>query len=100
DVEVGLRVGQHLHGEVMPRMPVLIDRFFVKGDGAESPIEGDEGADPAGTARVSASGPQWLAYQSHPFPVELDAQKFEDYLRDEGLEGIVAQRAKNGQSQA
>ncbi|HKR66828.1 MAG TPA: DUF4198 domain-containing protein [Thermoanaerobaculia bacterium] len=104
NVTAALRVGQKLNGEPLPRIPPLIDRFVLKGaraeEAVEAPVVGRPGADPAGVTRIADAGLHWLAYQSNAYPVTLDAQKFEDYLRDEGLERIVALRAKRGQSAA
>ena len=61
---------------------------------------GRMGSDPAGIALISDAGLHWIGYQSTPYPVALEAQKFEDYLKDEGLETIIDQRKKNGQSAA
>jgi uncharacterized GH25 family protein len=100
NVTAALRVGQNVHGEPLPRIPPLIDRFMVTGNGAELPVIGRPGSDPAGIAHVADAGLHWIGYQSNPYPVTLDGPKFEDYLRAEGLERIVEQRAKNGQSAA
>jgi hypothetical protein len=99
-VTAALRVGEHLRGEAVARMPARIDRFVLKGSGAERPVEGSPGADPAGSARVSEAGPQWLAYQSVPKAITIEAPKFEAYLREEGLERIIAERATRDQSAA
>ncbi len=99
-VTAALRVGQKLHGDPLPRIPPLIDRFFLKSSGAEIPVVGRPGSDPAGFTRVGEGGLQWLGYQSNAYPMTLEAQKFEEYLRDEGLEPIIAARAKKGQSAA
>jgi hypothetical protein len=79
---------------------MLIDRFVLRGEGLEMPVGGEPGDDPAGSVRVSEPGLHWIGYQSHPYPVVLEAGKFEDYLRDEGLERIVEERARQGQSAA
>jgi uncharacterized GH25 family protein len=97
-VTATLRVGQKVQGERLPRIPSLIDSFLLKGEGVERPVVGRPGADPAGSARVAGAGPYWIGYQSHPYPVTLEAQKFEDYLREEGLERIVQERARRGRS--
>jgi len=97
-VTAALRVGQKVQGEALPRIPPLIDRFLIRGSGAEGPVLGRPGADPAGTTRVAEGGVHWLGYQSNAYPVTLDAQKFESYLKEEGLERIVAERAKRGES--
>jgi uncharacterized GH25 family protein len=95
-VTAALRVGQKLHGDPLPRIPPLIDRFVL----GDAPMLGFAGSDPAGIALVSKPGLQWIGYQSNAFPMNNDAPKFEQYLRDEGLERIVAERAKRGQSAA
>jgi uncharacterized GH25 family protein len=99
-VMVALRVGQHLQGEPLPRIPQLIERFILKGESREIPVIGRAGADPAGMTVVGEPGLQWIGYQSNPYPMTIEAQKFEPYLKDEGLERISAERARKGQSAA
>jgi uncharacterized GH25 family protein len=99
-VTAALRVGQKLAGDPLPNIPPLIDRFIVRGASAERPVVGRAGADPAGIAFIAEGGLHWIGYQSNPYPVALEGAKFEDYLRDEGLERIVEARRKNGQSAA
>src|SRR5436190_11360726 len=95
-VTAGLRVGQKLQGEAVPRIPPLVGRFVLD----NAPMIGFPGSNPAGIAAVARPGFQWIGYQSNAYPVTLDAPKFEQYLRDEGLERIVDERAKKGQSGA
>ncbi|HEX3578303.1 MAG TPA: DUF4198 domain-containing protein [Thermoanaerobaculia bacterium] len=99
-VTAALRVGQKLAGDPLPNIPPLIDRFVLRGPAGERPVIGRAGADPAGIAFIAEGGLHWIGYQSNPYPVALEAAKFEDYLRDEGLERIVDARKKNGQSAA
>ncbi len=95
-VTVALRVGQNVSGDPVPRIPPLIDRFTL----GDAPVVGRSGADPAGTAVVAKPGLQWIGYQSKASPVTLEARKFEDYLKEEGLERVIAERKKRGQSAA
>ena len=67
-VTVTLRVGQKLDGDPVPRVPQLIDRFVLIGDGAEVPVIGRSGAAPAGITRVGDAGAHWIGYQSYPSP--------------------------------
>lgn len=99
-VTVALRVGQKLAGDPLPNIPPLIDRFVLRGSTAERPVVGRPGADPAGIAFIGEGGLHWMGYQSNAYPVALEGPKFEDYLRDEGLERIIEARKKNGQSAA
>lgn len=80
----------HLLGDPVPRVPDLIDKFFIRGNGDERPVVGSPGRDPAGIAYVSGPGLHWVGYQSFASPLTLDAKKFAEYLRDEGLP-VVAQ---------
>jgi len=84
-IAVALRVGMHLLGDPVPRVPDLIDKFFIRGDGDERPVVGRTGMDPAGLAFLSGPGLHWIGYQSFGSPLTLDAKKFAEYLRDEGL---------------
>jgi hypothetical protein len=99
-VTAALRVGQKLAGDPLPNIPPLIDRFVLRGSAAERPVVGRPGADPAGIAFIAEGGLHWIGYQSNPYPVALEGPKFEDYLRDEGLQRIIDARKKNGQSAA
>jgi hypothetical protein len=99
---VRLRIGQQFQGDPFPRDPALLLRFAVigSGTGAETPIPGVPGTDPAGYIVTGAPGLYELVYASRHAAVELDGAKFEKYLADEGLETISAQRAGRGQSAA
>ena len=91
-VTAGLRVGEKLQGDPVPRIPPLIQRFVMRSGGAESPMIGRPGSDPAGAARVAAAGLHWIGFQSTASSLILDAPKFETYLREEGLERLIPQK--------
>jgi uncharacterized GH25 family protein len=93
-VLVSLRVGQSFAGDPVPRSAQLIDSFTVN----DKPILGFENHDPAGFFRADNGSVSMIGYRSKPSPLELDAAKFEQFLRDEGLEAIRAQRARRGES--
>jgi uncharacterized GH25 family protein len=98
-VAARLMVGQNFQGEAVPRNPALVRKFSLVFPGGEAPLDGRSGDDPAGVAEIVVPGLQALAYRSGNSLVSLEAQKFEDYLREEGLEKIVAERARRGESQ-
>jgi len=99
-VAVRLRVGQDLRGDPVPRDPALLKRFVVVGPSGESPVPGVPNTDPAGFASLQGPGLHLIVYESGRSSVELDAQKLEKYLAEEGLEKISALRASRGQSGA
>jgi uncharacterized GH25 family protein len=102
-VDVRVRVGEHFQGDPVPRSSSRIERFaaMVPGDRElELPLKGAEGADPAGQAVLPVPGTWILVYDTNHARVELEADKFEPYLREEGLEAIIALRKQRGQSAA
>jgi uncharacterized GH25 family protein len=99
-VRVSLRVGQDFAGDPVPRNAPAIASFFLVGPDGQQDVLGRDGMDPAGLFRVATAGTVLVGYRSHPSPVTLDAAKFEQYLKEEGLEHVIAARAKAGVSQA
>jgi len=99
-VGVKLRVGQDFAGDPLPRNPALVNQFIFEDGSGRKPIIGRNGADPAGFLRVDGAGLLVLGYRSNPSSVELPAEKFNQYLREEGLEGIAGIRASRKQTDA
>lgn len=92
------RVGTGWPGETLPRDPRRVVRFaFIDAKG-ERPIEGDPGADPAGTVTLRTPGIALAVYRSNPSRITLEPALFESYLRNEGLDAVVAFRAEHGES--
>lgn len=107
-VAIRVRVGEHFKGDPVPRNKARIERFaaVVPGDKTtgdrelDLPVNGEEGAEPAGRIALPIPGTWVLVYDTNHASVELEADKFEKYLREEGLEAISALRAQRGQSKA
>lgn len=97
---VRLRVGVELKGDPVPRDPALMKRFLAAGPAGDSPVPGVPNTEPAGFEAFAVPGLYTIVYDSGRSPLELDAAKFEEYLRDEGLEKISALRARQGKSAA
>ncbi|HEY1435172.1 MAG TPA: DUF4198 domain-containing protein [Thermoanaerobaculia bacterium] len=96
---VRLIVGQKFRGDTLPRNPAMISRFVLVSDAGETPVAGHAADEPAGAVRIEQPGLALIAYRSLDSAVSLEAAKFEDYLKEEGLEAIIAARAKRGDSQ-
>lgn len=94
----GLRVGMEFIGDPVPRDSSMIERFVVRDLAGERDIPGLERQDPAGYVRVDSAGIAIIGYRSRPKYLEMQADKFEQYLRDEGLESIITSRARRGDS--
>jgi uncharacterized GH25 family protein len=98
-VAVRLQVGQNFVGEPLPRSDRLVERFVLSSSDGDRAIDGQDGDEPAGSIVIPSSGVHLVGYRSNNSYVSLEPQKFEDYLKDEGLERIVALRGQRGQSQ-
>jgi len=92
------RVGTGWPGETLPRDPRRVVRFGLVDAKGERPIEGEPGADPAGTVTLRTPGIALAVYRSNPSRISLEPALFESYLRDEGLDAVVAFRAAHGES--
>jgi uncharacterized GH25 family protein len=99
-VGIRLRVGEHLMGDPVPRDPALVRDFVVADATGTHPIAGRDGSDPAGLLRIAAPGLHIVGYQSAPSRIALAADKFNQYLSEEGLEHITELRARRKQSNA
>jgi uncharacterized GH25 family protein len=99
-VGVRLRVGENLAGDVLLRDPALIQEFVYVDAAARKPLAGLAGDDPAGSFRVAAPGLTIIGYSSHPSAVELPAEKFNQYLKEEGLDAVIALRARRNEAGA
>jgi hypothetical protein len=97
-VMAGLRVGQEFAGDPVPRVSAQIDRFVVRDSGGERDVAGFEGRDPAGLLRIENGTGAVVGYRSKPSSLSMPPEKFEQYLRDEGLDGVLATRTKRGES--
>ena len=92
-VSVRFRVGQDLLGDPMPLDPSLVSQFVARDAAGVRPIVGRDGRDPAGLVRVATPGLLAIGYRSHPSAIEMAAEKFNQYLSEEGLDAVAALRA-------
>jgi uncharacterized GH25 family protein len=99
-VGVRLRVGQDLLGDPLPRDPALINQFVFEDAAGRKPLVGRDGADPAGFLRVATPGLLVIGYRSNPSAVELTPEKFNQYLKEEGLDAVAELRARHNETPA
>lgn len=97
-VRFTLRVGDGFPGEAYPRTASHIERFERFAPSKVHPVIGREGTSPAGVARLREPGVHVVAYRSTRSAIVLRPMKFEAYLAEEGLEHVIAARAKAGTS--
>lgn len=96
-ITLRLRVGEHFLGDPVARDPQAIVNFFATDEREVRAVQGVEGSNPAGMLLLRRPGTLMIGYRTRPRPVQLEAEKFEKYLRDEGLERIIAIRASRGE---
>lgn len=82
------RVAQLLHGSATGRED-WTDKLPAKATG--TPYLG---------LQLDTPGTHVLAYDSQPSLITLTAEKFHEYLREDGMEYVIALRAQSGQSEA
>lgn len=83
-----LRVGENFSGEAVPRRTPRIESFIVRDAEGERPVAGFEDRDPAGIVRIERSGTAVIGYRGKPYPHQISRAKFEQFLREEGIEHI------------
>ena len=99
-IGVRLRVGQDLLGDPLPRDPTLFNQFFVEDAAGRKPVIGRDGGNPAGFLRVAMPGLLVIGYHSNPSAIEMPAEKFNQYLKEEGLDAVAALRARRNETGA
>ena len=98
-VNLRLLVGDAVSVEPVAREPARIKDFFcIRPDGSRESVDGINGKDPAGILQVKDPGLYLVGYRSRDSFITLDAPKFEAYLREEGLDHVIEQRAAKGAS--
>ena len=94
-VDVSLHVGEEMKGETMPYIPGWFSDFRVKSASLEQPVSGDLGEDPAGYFKITP-GLNVIGYRSSKDTVTFKVEKFNRYLRQEGLEWVIEARKRDG----
>jgi uncharacterized GH25 family protein len=84
-----LLVGQELEGDPVPRSTSLLDSFVVRCAAGEQAVGGFENQDPAGFVRLDAAGTAVIGYRSKPALLEQTPEKFAQFLREEGIDGVT-----------
>lgn len=98
-IGIRLRVGENFAGDPVLRYASRVQRFSLFSRDGERLIEGDEGDEPAGRITVPSAGAHLVGYRSNNSFLSQEPQKFEEYLKEEGLEQIIRIRAGRGESQ-
>ncbi len=97
-IELGLYVGVDLVGEPQLNIPEFTRDFSFISTTGQFPVQGELGREPAGYFHPDVPGTYLAGFQTNPQFVEMPAEKFNEYLAEEGLEPILALRRERGES--
>jgi uncharacterized GH25 family protein len=95
-VAISLREGVKFKGNTLPYIDEWFRDFSMTTAAGREPIISVLGDDPAASIQLEA-GQALLGYQSVRSFVELDAEKFNNYLEHEGIEFIREERRRRGE---
>ena len=96
-------VGHAGDNKVYDHDPRHIERFVLVSSAAEpASFAGEFGKPPTGRVEIPAGAPRYdlASYLSQARTVDLEPAKFENYLREEGLDWVVEDRRARGESEA
>ena len=99
-VPINLRVGEHFAGDPVPRVDARIERFVQIDRSGERTVIGRDGGDPAGVVRIESGSDTMIVYRSAGSFIELDRGKYEQFIREEGIDWVDREREKRGESNA
>ena len=86
--------GSGFEGWSLPRDPRRIEEFVAVGPDGSHPVAGLDGSEPAGIVRLTGPGSYVLAYRSNRAMTVQPDEKFDAYLREKGLDAVLATRNK------
>ena len=98
-VDLPLRVGMEYHGDAVPRDDLTIETFVVLGPDGDAPVRGIDMRDPAGAVTPMKDGIYIVAYRSRRRRLDLPPARFEQYLKDEGLDAAAKLRAARNETE-
>lgn len=95
-IQIRLREGMDFKGNTLPYIPEWFRDFSVVTSAGRTEVESIPGDDPAAQLVVN-DDVMLIGYHSNRNYVELDAEKFNGYLEEEGIEFIRQQRIERGE---
>ncbi len=93
-----LRVGELWSGQAPALAPERVKHFRMDGATQQDPVVLLK-RDPAGMAKVQENGLQVVSFENIPLYLELPAERFNRYLKAEGLEAVLTARQEAGASE-
>ncbi len=98
NIDISVHVGNDFKGDLLPNIPAWYEKFDVITENGLQEIKGELGRDPAGYFSSDTQGVYAIGYLSTQNDVTLAPEKFNTYLKTQGLEKIIEQRKILGES--
>jgi len=98
NVDIAIFVGEDMFGESLPNISARYTDFSYIVKGKRENVFGEMARYPAGFIQTPEPGVYTIGYRSTENLVNLGGEKFTSYLKEEGLDKIIALRDKNNQS--
>lgn len=98
-IDITVRVGENMKGDILPNIPAWYSKFDVITAKGLQEVEGELGSDPAGHFKSGTQGIFAIGYLSTETFVDLPAKKFTTYLETQGLEKIIKRREELNESE-
>lgn len=96
-LEITLRVGSDFAGDSVPNIPPWYLDFSLVDSQGRRAVNNQMGDDPAAViTRTPEQGMLLFGYQNRPQKADLPPDKFNAYLKNEGLDDILALRKARG----
>ena len=97
-IAISLREGVDFKGNTLPYIPEWFRDFSIVTSEGREQVDSIPGDDPAALL-AAPSGAMLVGYHSNRNYTELDAEKFNSYLEEEGIEFIRQQRIERGEDE-
>ncbi|WP_373512697.1 DUF4198 domain-containing protein [Persicitalea sp.] len=97
-VTIHMKVGEDYQGDHSNGKKYNLTKLELYGNGKKKDIRGDVYGDSLSTVdlTIPAEGTQLVAFSNTSKFIELEGPRFNNYLRSEGLDGVLRSRAQQG----
>jgi uncharacterized GH25 family protein len=97
NITARIRIGENFKGNEQPYLSSRFVKALIAQAGTTSPVTGHEGDMPALKTKAIGAGVNVLAVSTNPHFLTYDsAEKFQTFLANQGLDGVLAAHRKRG----
>ncbi len=95
-VDISIHAGNNFIGDSLPNIVTWYSDFSLYNGLSKEEINGELGRDPAGYFTPQINGTYAIGYMSDFNYIEIPADTYNSYLKEEGLDNAINYRQKNG----